>query len=182
MSKATEGLGKVAAPVVYTCDSCGAALAQYQHVCNCGAFHKESFDADDRPPECEFFENDKHCGDDSAWFVFTASTIRAMCDRHNNDVVKNSRIEVSVHSIEDGFTCSCCNQVFDTAEEAGNCCAPTEQSLHVRRDDDSPETVCGLSIAEVKHWELQKNWLAYEQSENFDPSPYCHRCIGEDHA
>ena len=44
---------------------------------------------DEQPPECEFFENDKECGEDSVWVMFRGRTIQIMCDAHKELVVAN---------------------------------------------------------------------------------------------
>ena len=77
-------------------------------------------------------------------------------------------------------TCECCGQDCETAAVANACCAPNENTLHVRSDEFTSLTVCGLPVAEV-HWEFEREFLAFEQSGNFDPNHYCHTCIGENH-
>lgn len=74
--------------------------------------------------------------------------------------------------------CECCGQHYGTESAASACCAPDENTLHVRRDTLASVTVCGLPVAEV-NWEFEQEFIAYEQSESFDPNPYCHACIGE---
>lgn len=75
-------------------------------------------------------------------------------------------------------TCECCGQDYETAAAAIACCAPNENSLHVRLDADTNLTVCGLPAAEVR-WEFEREFIAYERSDGFNPNHYCHACIGE---
>ena len=74
---------------VFTCERCETELDQYQHFCPCGQFSHESFKADERPPECRFFENDAACGADSEWVVFALGDMKPMCDKHKDDMVEN---------------------------------------------------------------------------------------------
>lgn len=93
---AGSGSFAVEEPVVFTCGSCGAALEQYQHMCACGTFSHESFNAPARPPECLFFENDAYCGVDSEWVVFALGDIKPMCEPHKNGMVENCVGKVDV--------------------------------------------------------------------------------------
>ena len=61
------------------------------------------------------------------------------------------------------FTCECCGQEYETAA-ASVCCAPDENTLHVRRDACANLTVCGLPVAEV-NWEFEREFIAYERSD-----------------
>ena len=76
------------------------------------------------------------------------------------------------------FTCECCGQDYEMAAAASACCAPDENTLHVRRDACANLTVCGLPVTEV-NWEFEREFIAYERSDGFDPNHYCHACIGE---
>ena len=76
------------------------------------------------------------------------------------------------------YTCGCCEQDHETEAAASVCCAPDENTPHLRRDIQTRLTVCGLPVAEV-NWEFEREFIAYEQRESFDPNPYCHACIGE---
>ena len=80
--------------------------------------------------------------------------------------------------MSEAYTCGCCEQDYETEAAASACCAPDEDTLHLRRDKHAPLTVCGLPVAEV-NWEFEQEFIAYEQGEGFDPNPYCHACIGE---
>ena len=91
---AGSGSFTVEEPVVFTCGNCGVALEQYQNMCACGTFIHESFNADERPPECLFFENDAYCGADSEWVVFALGDIKPMCERHKNDMIENCASKV----------------------------------------------------------------------------------------
>ena len=83
---------------VFSCNSCGTELEQYQHFCTCGQFSQESFAADERSPECEFFEDDKACGEDSEWFVFTQQ-IKPMCNSHLGAMRKNYRGRIEFYPL-----------------------------------------------------------------------------------
>ncbi len=76
------------------------------------------------------------------------------------------------------YTCGCCGQDYETEAAAIACCAPDENTLHVRRDALASVAVCGLPVGEV-NWEFEQEFIAYEQGEGFDPNHYCHTCIGE---
>ena len=75
-------------------------------------------------------------------------------------------------------TCECCGQEYETVGVARVCCAPDENTLHVRRDECANLTSCGLPVAEV-NWEFEREFIAYERSGGFDPNHYCHAYIGE---
>ena len=79
------------------------------------------------------------------------------------------------------YTRECCGQEYEAPAAASPCCAPDENSLHVRRDAYTSLTICGLPAAEVK-WEFQREFIAFERSDSFDPNHYCHACIGENNA
>ena len=82
--------------------------------------------------------------------------------------------------MNESHTCECCGQDCETEAAASACCASDENTLHVRPDACASLTVCGLPIAEV-NWEFEREFIAYERSEGFDPNHYCHACIGENH-
>jgi len=166
----------------FECNACGAELAQYQHFCDdCGTFSRESFDADDRPPGCEFFENDRRCGEDSDWYVFRGSSITPMCDDHLNKTRENYRGKVEFYPVDhegEGYSCDCCGRGFGTHGAARDCCAADENSLHLIESEGDRITICGLRTAAVA-WQTVAEYRNYEQSDNFDPNPFCHTCIGE---
>lgn len=76
--------------------------------------------------------------------------------------------------------CFCCEQYYDTPEEAERCCGLDADMLHVRQEDGG-KTVCGLALDEY-NWESFDEWKERDQREDFDPNPYCHGCIGENHS
>lgn len=76
------------------------------------------------------------------------------------------------------YTCRCCGQDYETESAASACCAPDENTLHLRRDMHTTLTLCGLPAVEV-NWQFEQEFIAHEQSEGFDPNHYCHTCIGE---
>ena len=167
---------------VFECNTCGAELTQYQHFCDdCGAFSRESFDADVRPPECQFFENDHHCGEDSDWYVFRASDITPMCNDHLNKIRENYRGRVEFYPVDhkgEAYSCDCCGRGFGNPWAARDCCAADENSIHLVEEEGDKRVVCGLRSADVA-WQTMVEYRNYEQSENFDPNPFCHTCIGE---
>ena len=167
---------------MFECNACGAKLKQYQHFCDdCGTFSKESFDADDRPPVCEFFENDHRCGEDSDWFVFRASDITPVCDDHLDKIRENYRGNVHFYPVDhegEGYSCDCCGRGFGTPEVARDCCAANEDTLHLVGEEGDRQTICGLRTADVE-WQAMTDFRNFEQLENFDPNPFCHTCIGE---
>lgn len=167
---------------VFRCNACGAELAQYQHFCDdCGTFSRESFDSDDRPPECQFFENDRLCGKDSDWYVFRGSDIKPMCDDHLNAVRENYRGRIEFYPVDhegEAYACDCCGRGFGTPGAARDCCAAAENSLHIVEREGDSQTICELKAADIS-WQTMAEYRDYEQSDSFDPNPYCHTCIGE---
>lgn len=167
---------------VFRCNACGAELAQYQHFCDdCGTFSRESFDSDDRPPECPFFENDRLCGKDSDWYVFRGSDIKPMCDDHLNAVRENYRGRIEFYPVDhegEAYACDCCGRGFGTPGAARDCCAAAENSLHIVEREGDSQTICELKAADIS-WQTMAEYRDYEQSDSFDPNPYCHTCIGE---
>ncbi len=114
---------------VLTCERCGTELEQYQHFCTCGQFSQESFATDERPPECEFFEDDKACGEDSEWFVFTQQ-IKPMCNSHLDAMRKNYRGRIEFYPVDhegDAYACESCGHGYGTPELAHNCCTGQTQ-------------------------------------------------------
>ena len=170
-------------PEVFTCESCGAALEQYQHSCSCGTFSNESFRADNRPPECRFFENDAACGADAEWVVFALGDMKPMCGLHKNNMEENcvGKVEAVRWDAEtEELTCDCCGQTYSSPELAQKCCAPTERTIHILECEDDGKTVCGLAALDV-NWMIREAFSLHEQNTNFDPNPYCHTCMGENH-
>ena len=167
---------------VLECNACGAELAQHQHFCDeCGAFSRESFNADDRPPGCEFFESERMCGEDSDWYVFRGSNITPMCDDHLDKIRENYRGKIEFYPVDhegEGYTCDCCGRGFGTPRAARECCAADEDTLHLVEEEGSRTTICGLRTVDVA-WQTAAEFRSYEQSEGFDPNPFCHTCIGE---